>query len=132
ILPSASVSRKHARVIMNGAQPVIVDDGSSNGVVVDGVRISSPTVIGPLSRIDLAEFRLTVVNLEQPSMVPAVGAAMIQPTPGSITDSIRFIGESGPYDGRVFEVPLSACTVGRALDNEIVFDDPSLSRKHAP
>jgi len=131
ILPSASVSRKHARVIMNGGQPVIVDDGSSNGVVVDGVRISAPTVIGTLSRIDLAEFRLTIVNLEQPQMAPAVGAAMLQPTPGSVTDSIRFVGEGGPYDGRVFEVPLNPCTVGRALDNEIVFDDPSLSRKHA-
>ena len=66
ILPSASVSRRHARVIMSGGQPMIVDDGSSNGVVVDGTRVSSPTPIGPMSRIDLAEFRITVVNLDQP------------------------------------------------------------------
>jgi pSer/pThr/pTyr-binding forkhead associated (FHA) protein len=130
ILPSASVSRKHARVIMNGGQPTIVDDGSSNGVVVDGVRISGPTIIGPLSRIDVAEFRLTVVNLDQPAaaqqpMMPLGAGANAGP------DSIRFVGEGGPYDGRVFEVPMAPCTVGRALDNEIVFDDPSLSRKHA-
>jgi pSer/pThr/pTyr-binding forkhead associated (FHA) protein len=124
IIPSASVSRKHARVIMNGGQPVIVDEGSSNGVVVDGVRISAPTPIGPLSRIDLAEFRLTVVDMDQP-------AAAAGPVATSGTDSIRLIGEGGPYDGRVFEVPMTPCTVGRALDNEIVFDDPSLSRKHA-
>jgi pSer/pThr/pTyr-binding forkhead associated (FHA) protein len=124
ILPSASVSRKHARVIVNGPQVMVVDEGSSNGVVVDGVRISSPTPIGPMSRIDLAEFRLTVVNLEasQPQAMPmASGGA----------DSIRLVAEGGPYDGRVFDVPMAPCTVGRALDNELVFDDPSLSRKHA-
>jgi pSer/pThr/pTyr-binding forkhead associated (FHA) protein len=130
ILPSASVSRKHARVVFNGGQPMIVDDGSSNGVVVDGVRISSPTAIGPLSRIDLAEFRLTVVNLEQ----QGAAAPVSMPASASVAsghEAIRLIGEGGPYDGRVFDVPMNPCTVGRALDNEIVFDDPSLSRKHA-
>jgi pSer/pThr/pTyr-binding forkhead associated (FHA) protein len=125
ILPSASVSRKHARLVMNSGQPVIVDEGSSNGVVVDGVRISAPTPVGPLSRIDLAEFRLTVVNMDQGA------AAAPAPATAGGTDSIRLIGDGGPYDGRVFEVPMAPCTVGRALDNEIVFDDPSLSRKHA-
>ena len=46
-------------------------------------------------------------------------------------DSIKLVGEGGPYDGRVFDVPAQPCTVGRALDNELVFDDPSLSRKHS-
>src|SRR3954471_11529826 len=129
ILPSASVSRKHARVIMNGGQPMIVDDGSSNGVVVDGMRINQPTPIGPMSRIDVAEFRLTVVNLEQPAAPAPVSVAAPMPMTGA--DALRLIGEGGPYDGRVFDVPLSMATVGRALDNELVFDDPSLSRKHA-
>ena len=129
ILPSASVSRKHARVIVNGGQPMIVDDGSSNGVVVDGIRINQPTPISPMSRIDLAEFRLTVVNLEQPAPAPMPAAMPLGSMGGA--DVMRLIGEGGPYDGRVFDVPLSMATVGRALDNELVFDDPSLSRKHA-
>jgi ABC transport system ATP-binding/permease protein len=124
ILPSASVSRKHARVIVNGPQVMIVDEGSSNGVVVDGVRISGPTVIGPMSRIDLAEFRVTVANLEAP-------AQQAMPMAAGGADSIKLVAEGGPYDGRVFDVPMNPCTVGRALDNELVFDDPSLSRKHA-
>ena len=41
ILPSASVSRRHARVYLDGGQPCIVDEGSANGVIVDGVRITA-------------------------------------------------------------------------------------------
>jgi pSer/pThr/pTyr-binding forkhead associated (FHA) protein len=122
ILPSASVSRRHARIVINGGQPSIVDDGSSNGVSVDGVRIGSPTMVGPMNRIDVAEFRITVVNLAEASRPQAA-----QPP----ADAIRLVAEGGPYDGRVFDLPGGAATVGRALENELVFDDPSLSRKHA-
>ena len=42
-LPSASVSRKHAKLVLSGPQPFIVDEGSANGVIVNGVRIAGPT-----------------------------------------------------------------------------------------
>jgi hypothetical protein len=61
-----------------------------------------------------------------PAQPMAVAAAM-----SAGVDSIKLVGEGGPYDGRVFDVPPGTSTVGRALDNELVFDDPSLSRKHA-
>jgi pSer/pThr/pTyr-binding forkhead associated (FHA) protein len=127
VLPSASVSRKHARIMINGGQPVIVDDGSSNGVHVDGVRIAAPTAIGPMSRIDLAEFRITVAPLGGAQAARQPNAP--GPSPMGI-DAIRLVADGGPYDGRVFDVPAGQVTVGRALDNELVFDDPSLSRKH--
>src|SRR6185436_8684192 len=36
----------------------------------------------------------------------------------------------GPFAGQTFEVPQGQSSVGRAIDNDLVFDDPSLSRKH--
>src|SRR6478736_7541721 len=63
VLPSASVSRRHARVYLEGGQPCIVDEGSANGVIVDGVRITQPTYIHAGSRIDVAEFRVTLEAL---------------------------------------------------------------------
>ena len=71
VLASASVSRRHAKIVINGAQASIVDEGSANGVVVDGVRISTPTAIGPSSSIELAEFRITV---ESPQAAPRMAA----------------------------------------------------------
>src|SRR5688572_11189135 len=72
VLPSASVSRRHARVVIQNGSPCIVDEGSSNGVLVNGVRIVQPTAVGPSTRIDLAEFRLSVEssNSQQSAMPP--------------------------------------------------------------
>src|SRR5690242_19657079 len=57
-LASASVSRRHARVVINGGQVLVIDEGSANGVLVNGTRIGGPTPIDPRARIEIAEFRL--------------------------------------------------------------------------
>jgi len=44
---------------------------------------------------------------------------------------MRLVAEGGPYDGRVYELTATEINVGRAVDNDVVLDDPSLSRKHA-
>jgi len=156
ILQSASVSRRHARVVVdNGGQPLIVDEGSSNGVLVNGVKISGPTAIGPQSRIDIAEFRIVVESMHPdpyaappppvmapPQMMPPSQQQPIIPQPMMPVSALgaqpiaqdfglRIVAEGGPYDGRVFELRPGIMSVGRAVDNDLVFEDPSLSRKHA-
>ena len=143
VLPSASVSRRHARLYLEGGQPCIVDEGSANGVIVDGVRITQPTYVNAGTRIDLAEFHLAIEPLGAPQgMPPPVFAPppTFTPPPGSfpgvapmggVQPSMRLVAEGGPYDGRVFELLQAELAVGRAVDNDIVLDDPSLSRKHA-
>jgi pSer/pThr/pTyr-binding forkhead associated (FHA) protein len=135
VLPSASVSRRHARVYLDGGQPCIVDEGSANGVIVDGVRITQPTYVTPGTRIDVAEFHLQLESMggaadslpppRMPRMTPVPGTAQSPEPP------MRLVAEGGPYDGRVFELTTAELAVGRAVDNDVVLDDPSLSRKHA-
>ncbi|MDB4966441.1 MAG: hypothetical protein JWN44_2130 [Myxococcales bacterium] len=132
ILPSASVSRRHAKVYLEGGQPCIVDEGSANGVIVDGVRITQPTYVSAETRIDVAEFRLALEPM-MPSE-PAPRQPRVTPVPGAVQSSLppmRLVSEGGPYDGRVFELTAMEVAVGRAVDNDVVLDDPSLSRKHA-
>ena len=132
VLPSASVSRRHARVYIDGGQPCIVDEGSANGVIVDGVRITQPTVINAATRIDVAEFRLAVESMLATESMPR--QPRVTPVPGTVPSAfppMRLVAEGGPYDGRVFELGASELAVGRAVDNDVVLDDPSLSRKHA-
>jgi pSer/pThr/pTyr-binding forkhead associated (FHA) protein len=131
VLPSASVSRRHARLYLDGGQPCIVDEGSANGVIVDGVRITQPTYVTAGTRVDVAEFHLEIESLgaadtmqPRPRMTPVPGTA------SSLQPAMRLVAEGGPYDGRVFEVTAAELSVGRAVDNDIVLDDPSLSRKH--
>jgi pSer/pThr/pTyr-binding forkhead associated (FHA) protein len=135
ILPSASVSRRHAKLYVESGQPCIVDEGSANGVIVDGVRITQPTYVHAGTRIDVAEFHLAIESLD------AAGNGMASPrvprptpVPGTVPSTLppmRLVAEGGPYDGRVFELSASEFAVGRAVDNDVVLDDPSLSRKHA-
>jgi pSer/pThr/pTyr-binding forkhead associated (FHA) protein len=60
-LQSGSVSRRHARLIVDGGRVMVVDEGSANGVKVDGRRITVPTPVSMESRIEIAEFVMRVV-----------------------------------------------------------------------
>jgi pSer/pThr/pTyr-binding forkhead associated (FHA) protein len=136
ILPSASVSRRHARIVLDSGRTRIIDEGSSNGVLVNGVRISAPTEVGPSTRIDVAEFRIAIEPLPARSDGPSVSAPVPAPAPQARPappdpTGRRLIAEGGPYDGRTFELALGTLQVGRSMENDLVFDDPSLSRKHA-
>jgi pSer/pThr/pTyr-binding forkhead associated (FHA) protein len=134
ILPSASVSRRHAKLYVDGGQPCIVDEGSANGVIVDGVRITQPTYVHIGTRIDVAEFHLNIESLNAGDAPPPPRPARPTPVPGTVPSTLppmRLVAEGGPYDGRVFELTASEFAVGRAVDNDVVLDDPSLSRKHA-
>ena len=57
-LESPSVSRRHARIVVEGGQVILEDLGSKNGTFLRGQRISTPT---PLADGDV--FRLGRVNM---------------------------------------------------------------------
>jgi pSer/pThr/pTyr-binding forkhead associated (FHA) protein len=54
-IPDAEISRRHARLFIQGNLVFIEDLGSTNGTFVNGARISSPKEIHPGDRITLAE-----------------------------------------------------------------------------
>ncbi len=139
VLPSASVSRRHAKIVIEGEKIMLVDEQSANGVMVNGARVGGPTAVTVASQIAIADFALRIERL---SVAPARGqkpAAMvptIPPSPVSVSveaqgPSLRLISEGGPYGGQVFDLPPGEISVGRSAENALVFDDPSLSRKHA-
>lgn len=143
-LASPSVSRRHARVVLDGPQPFIVDEGSANGVLVNGVRIGGPTALAPGVRIDIAEFWLDFAVMGAPVVAaPApYAAAPYQGAPAAAQPAaygaavaapgtLRLRAQGGPFAGRGFDIPSGRVSIGRAIDNHLVFDDPSLSRKHA-
>lgn len=179
VLASPSVSRRHCRVRVEPTGVSIIDDGSANGIVINGGRVpaNTMTAIPPGTRVEIAEFRLLIEQvgmapqpmapppMAPPPMAPAPMAAppmmpqgmpgMMPPQPlpqmpsgvipggalpssgmpgaaGGPTDLVRLIAEGGQYSGRVFDLPgLPEITVGRGVGNDLVLDDPSMSRKHS-
>ncbi|HEX2573431.1 MAG TPA: FHA domain-containing protein [Polyangia bacterium] len=143
VLPSPAVSRKHARLVLDGPQPYILDEGSANGVRINGVRISGPTALVPGAQVEVADFRLDISQPQAaaPSPLPGMaggavpgGAALPLASPSGALDPadvVRLLGQGGAFDGRVFDIPAGDVGLGRALENGLVLDDPSLSRRHA-
>jgi pSer/pThr/pTyr-binding forkhead associated (FHA) protein len=58
-MPSASVSRRHAAIAMDGTTAILRDLGSKNGTSIDGVRVESATALRDGARVRLGTLELT-------------------------------------------------------------------------
>lgn len=58
VLAAPEVSRQHAVVTLAGQVARLADLGSTNGCLVDGVRIAGPVALAPGARIGIGPFRL--------------------------------------------------------------------------
>jgi DNA-binding winged helix-turn-helix (wHTH) protein len=59
IIDSASVSRRHARIVVGDGNVTIEDLGSKNGTCVSGRRIDGPTVLEGGDQIELGSVKMT-------------------------------------------------------------------------
>ena len=119
-LPSVGVSRRHARVVVEGEKLLIIDEGSANGVVVEGHRIARSAELKPGQLIQIAEF---LIEIEVAS-----------PTDGgkpALAEKWRLLCIGGRLEGRVFELAKAGTVAGRGPGVDVVIDDPSISRRHA-
>ena len=146
ILPSTAVSRNHASVYLHDdGRVIIADEGSANGVEVDGKFISKPVVVSERSRITISDFSLTLERGETQQVVQrmpqvegvereellTVLEARVDAGALLASTSLQLVGRGGPYDGTVFTVDKPLMTVGRVEPSDVVLDDPSISRQHA-
>jgi len=120
-LPSVGVSRRHARIAVQGNELLIFDEGSANGVVVEGRRIARSAELRPGALVQIAEF---LIEVESASASEGPRA-----DPGA--DRWRLLCTGGRLDGRVFELPKPGAVVGRGPGVDVVIDDASVSRRHA-
>lgn len=58
VLPSPDVSRQHCTVELRQGSAVVTDHGSTNGVHVDGTRITDSAALGPGSRLVVGPYTL--------------------------------------------------------------------------
>ena len=108
VLPSASVSRRHARVYLEGGQPCIVDEGIGQRRdrrrrahhAADLRRPRARASTSPSSTWQLEPLAAPPIRCRRrvPRMTPVPGTV---PSP---EPAMRLVAEGGPYDGRVFEL----------------------------
>ncbi|MGH7819683.1 MAG: FHA domain-containing protein [Candidatus Binatia bacterium] len=136
VVEDAAVSRLHARLEIRADGCRIADAGSRTGVELEGAPIGTETA----ALEDGAEFTIadTTFRLE---LVPVEGTA--RPSPGEEEPStfllskdiaeVRLTVIRGPAAGSSMSFPARPRTlqIGRALENDIVVNDPAVSRLHA-
>ena len=61
VLPSSSVSKRHARMVLKDGKHILVDLRSTNGSFVNGRRLTSPLVVRETDQIYIGSFRIEIV-----------------------------------------------------------------------
>jgi ABC transport system ATP-binding/permease protein len=152
ILLDKAVSRRHARLEVEGDDLWIMDLGSGNGTQLDGAPLSPRlrTHLQPEQHISIIDFQLVVTpfsigtpSTEQSSgpnelVMETLEEIMPKSSGAPAIDGIAetMIGEAIHVEAPVSSAPLNLAgeeriTIGRAPDNHIVLKHPGVSRYHA-
>lgn len=151
LLADPSVSRSHARILVQNGSVTVEDVGSTNGTFVNGQKLT-PQVPVPLTDGAEITFGGTKLTLRMPGAAPAAPPApepsLVASVPATQTLTVTAEEEvgAGPAeeeeaeavaywcsDDGTMRIPLSPgmYTIGRRPSNHIVIPDPYVSGNHA-
>jgi pSer/pThr/pTyr-binding forkhead associated (FHA) protein len=129
VLPSTSVSRRHATIFIEDGRCYIEDLNSANGVTVDGQRVVKQRHLGTASQIRIGDYYLYLEyqggeSLEDQNVRQTL---FISDSP----DHKKIVRVNDEFAGEEFSLSEVENTIGRTDDNFILLSDPSISREHA-
>ncbi len=140
-IPHLTVSETHATVHLDGDGHAIVDNESTNGTRVNGVRLSA----GRKKRlhegdlIEIGAYGLTFhTGVALPQTVTAERTAELarrlfrQSHAGAHVGAPRLCVLTGPQTGKSLDVPNppARLLIGRAAGCQLVLDDPDVTEEH--
>lgn len=138
-LPDRSVSHRHLSLRQRGGDWLIVDEGSTNGTVVERVTLAaqSPRVVADGDRVRVGRVFL---ELHVGADLPTPAAAAKEAAIGLVVDALAAEGEDGRPRVHVVEGPDAGkdlridgdrrAVLGRARDADLPLEDPDASRRH--
>jgi ABC transport system ATP-binding/permease protein len=117
VLHDQQASRHHASISpLPSGGALLVDLGSRNGTLVDGVRADRPVELDGHERVRIGESVLSVQALGRTALGP---------------HRLQLRIESGEARGRLAEVTGAEFTIGRDPGCDLVLSDPTVSARHA-
>ncbi len=140
VLDDDHVSRRHARIVRDGAGCRIVDLGSANGtrVATEELEPRVPHALSDGDPVTIGPFALTLrISPERiaaaPDMPTMAGATIVTPSAGAtiITPKSERLVISMPSGSTEVTLEGDVITLGRGSDCDVVIDDSVVSRRHA-
>ncbi len=129
VLADSSISRRHARLYLEGTVALISDEGSANGVLVDDHRISEPTILATGSQARLGDYRIFIERIASGSMRDDSGLNTAILHPGQAHG--KLVITEGKHAGMEILLFDPIACIGRTDENDITLPDVSVSRHHA-
>jgi pSer/pThr/pTyr-binding forkhead associated (FHA) protein len=135
VVAQDDVSRRHA-IVLHVDGGFEIRDLSVNGVKVNGVRVDNSRRLAQSDVIQVGseEFRFHTDLV--PSRAPSGSSALRSflgagPSDAPPTLAILTVSNSGPANGRKYEVRVPLASIGRGAHNDVSIDDSSISDSHA-
>jgi ABC transport system ATP-binding/permease protein len=129
VLPSSSVSRRHARIFIQDGRCYIEDMESANGVIVDGQRVLKTRDLGTASQIRVGDYYLYLEFQQASKLQNQDVRSTLFIDSGS--DHHKLVRINDSFAGEEFSLSEQENTIGRTDDNFILLSDTSISRNHA-
>ncbi len=156
-IDSPGVSRRHARLLLQGQETILEDLGSSNGTFVNGVRLRPSSSLAPGDEIRLGQAITFTYQAELPvqatlvegtqieSLLPA-GTLQEQLPPTNATlvgeeslTGLRFQPAQPPQlivtiagePPQSYPLTQPQIHLGRSPENQLIVNSPIVSRRHA-
>lgn len=133
IIDDNDVSREHCQLVRVDGGYELRDLNSTNGTFVNGQRVTSARTLHGGQLIELGdmitlEYQRDLVESAPNNGEDAALPARVTPiTPG---DTFALVVEIGPNPRRIYTLSEDNYTLGRDLSNDIVIQDPEVSRWH--
>lgn len=129
VLSDIGISRRHARIHINGEGIVVEDIGSGNGTWYRGKRVSRQ-VVGDGDEVTIEPFLLAFSRMGPESTGEVT---LPEPDPNAAnSDGARLIVTSAHRMPRDFVLnPSRITTIGRSDKSDVVLPEPASSRDHA-
>jgi pSer/pThr/pTyr-binding forkhead associated (FHA) protein len=141
-LPDPSVSHRHATIRARGSEYILVDEGSTNGTFMGGVKLGAlaPRILrhGDLARVGRVWLEIRFDNQVPP---PQTALATKELALALVARAMKGEGEpggprvtvtDGPDKGKAMALdePGRPYVIGRGKDLDLVLDDVDASRRH--
>lgn len=138
-LPDRSVSHRHMSLRQRGAEVLVVDEGSTNGTVVERVAIGAQS-----TRVvrdgDLVRLGRIFLELRLGAEAPTTAGAAKEAAVAMVVEALAREGEDGRPRVHVVEgpdagkevrvVPDRRVVLGRTREADLVLEDTDASRRH--